>query len=141
MAQATRFDGSLVHGPLPVPAPVPALGMRQRIASDPAVRRPVILTPHILAPCHLTGVEAQVDAADVVMLADLGATQAREVALGLVGAGAVIREGDAVVDAVRGEAGVQRVPVRRLIGVDRRARCDAAGDDLDRLILGADHEG
>ena len=41
-----------------------------------------------------------------VVLAELGPAQADEVALGLIGAGAVIRERDAVVDALGGEAGL-----------------------------------
>ena len=66
--------------PLPIPAPVPALGVVQRVGGHALVLVAVGLAAHVLAPCHLAGVETQVDAADVVVLAELGPTQAREVA-------------------------------------------------------------
>ena len=62
--------------PLPVPAPVPALGMVQRIGGHPLVLRAIVLSPHILAPRALAGVEVQVHAADMVVLAELGPAQA-----------------------------------------------------------------
>lgn len=62
--------------PLPIPAPVPALRVVQGIGRHALVLGPVVLAAHILAPCHLTSVEVQVDAADVVVLAELGPTQA-----------------------------------------------------------------
>ena len=46
-----------------------------------------------------------------------------------------------MVDPLGGEAGVQGIPVARLIGIDRAAGLDAAGDDGNALVLCADHEG
>src|SRR5215213_9548409 len=102
--------------PLPVPAPVAALGMVQRIGGHALVLVAVGLPAHILAPRHLPGVEAEIHAADVVVLAELGPAQAAEEALGLIGAGAVIREREAVVDPLGLEAGVQDIPVWGLVG-------------------------
>ena len=62
--------------PLPVPAPVPALGVVQGVGGHPLVLVAVGLAAHVLAPRHLPGVEAEVDAADVVVLAELGPAQA-----------------------------------------------------------------
>ena len=53
------------------------------------MQRPVRLAAVVLPPSHLDRVGGQVFAADVVVLADLGAAQAGEEALGLVRAGAV----------------------------------------------------
>ena len=61
--------------PLPIPAPVPALGVVQRVGGHPLVLAAVVLAPHILAPRTLTSVEVQVHAADVVVLAELGPAQ------------------------------------------------------------------
>ena len=127
--------------PLPVPAPVPALGVVQGVGSHVLVLGAVVLAAHVLAPRHLAGIEAEIVAADPVVLAELGAAQAREVALGLIGAGAIVREREAVVDPLGLEAGVQGIPVRGLVGIDRAAGLDAAGDGGDTLVLGPDHEG
>jgi len=93
--------------------------------------RPVLPTighaPGILAPSHFSSVEAEVLPADVVVLADLSATQAREVAFSLIGACAVFAERNRVVDAAHLVAGVQRIPACRFIGVH-----DGAG------VIGAD---
>lgn len=105
--------------PLPIAAPISALGMGKRVGGGALELRAVVLPPHVLAPCHLPGVERQIDARDVVVLAVLGPAQPGEVALGLVGASAVVREGEAVIDALGVEPGVQRVPTRRLVGIHR----------------------
>ena len=61
----------------------------------------------ILAPCHFRGIGGEVRAGDPVMDAYLSATDAREEALRLIGAGLAIRIGFGVIDALRQEAGVQ----------------------------------
>ena len=83
----------------------------------------------------------QVGAADPMVLAVLGPAQAGEEALGLIGARAVVAESEAVVDALGLVAGMQRVPGRSLIGIDRAAGLDAAADHRHRLFLRAHHEG
>ena len=70
----------------------------QRIPASPLVLRAVVDPPHILTPCHLAGVLVKVLAADSVVLAKLGPAQAAEEALDLIGACAVIGEGEAVID-------------------------------------------
>jgi hypothetical protein len=69
----------------------------KRGASNDLEQRAVVLAAVILAPRHLARIGVQVDA-DPVMLTDLGAAEAREVALREVGAGILIAEGDTVVD-------------------------------------------
>ena len=58
--------------PLPVPTPVAALRMAQRCHAGQFVQRPVVPAPVVLTPRHLAGIEAEIWASDVVMLADLG---------------------------------------------------------------------
>ncbi len=80
------------------------MGQRRRRSGvvQPAVCRPAA----ILAPSHLGGVEAEVLAADVVMLADLSAAQAGEEAFRLIGARAILGEGNRVVNAMHLKPGV-----------------------------------
>lgn len=107
--------------PLPVAAPVAALAVDERVGGAALELVTVGFAPHVLAPRHLARVELEVYARDMVVLPVLGPAQPREVALGLIGAGPLVREREAVVDPVRLQAGVQGVPVRRLVGVDRAA--------------------
>ena len=58
--------------PLPIAAPVPALRMVQRVGRHPLGLRPGVLAAHVLAPRHLAGMEAQVHAADLLVLAEVG---------------------------------------------------------------------
>jgi hypothetical protein len=46
--------------------------MAQRCHAGQLVQRPVVPAPVVLTPCHLAGIEAQEESADVVVLADLG---------------------------------------------------------------------
>ena len=71
----------------------------------------------------------------------LGAAEAREEALRLVRASAVVRERGGVVDAAGVEPGVQRVPARRFVGIHGRSRRHPLADGGHRLVLGAEHEG
>jgi hypothetical protein len=50
---------------------------------------------------HRQRAEREIDAADVMMLAELGPAQAGEEALGLIGAGAVIRESGPMLIRIR----------------------------------------
>lgn len=78
------------YSTLPISRPNPRHGMRQCRARGGLVERPVRHPAPILAPSHLAGVEAEILAADVMVLADLGATEAGEERLRLVGASAVL---------------------------------------------------
>ena len=80
--------------------------MAQRRARSSLVQRSVSLPAVVLAPSHLGGVEPQVVAADMVVLADLGATEAGKEALRLVRAGAAQAERNRVIDAAHLIAGV-----------------------------------
>ena len=54
----------------------------------------------------------------MVMRADLSATQPREERLGLIGAGFAIAVSLLVIDALGQVARMQRVPMRRFVGVN-----------------------
>ena len=102
--------------------------MRQRRSRGGLVQRPIRHPATIFPPRHLDGVGQQVLAADVMVLAQLGAAQAREVAFGLVRASAVLGEGNRVVDPHHVVIGVQPVPAARLVGMDDAAHGDALTD-------------
>lgn len=63
------------------------------------------------------------------MVADLGAADPAEEALGLVDAGALQAVGALVADALGGEAGMQRVPVGGLVGMDGGGAAHAGLDE------------
>ena len=64
----------------------------------------------------------------VVVLADLGAAQAREVAFCLVRAGTVLGEGDGVIDPAQLVVSVQAIPAASLIGKDDGPLSDEPAD-------------
>ena len=92
----------------------------------------------ILAPGGLLGVADQVGAGDVVVVAKFGTTQAGEVGLRAVGAGAVDAVAVLVVDPPHGEPGLQRVPGRALIGMNHRCRSDPLADAGNSGVLGGE---
>ncbi len=75
-----------------------------------------------------------------MVLADLGSTKTAEIAFGLVGAGTLIGEREAVVDALRLVMGVQDIPGRRLVGLDRRAALVDVVYHVGGIVLLVDHE-
>ncbi len=64
----------------------------------------------VFSPRCLLGVAEQVDARDVVMVANLGATQAREELFRPIGAGLAVAVGLRVIDPLHFKAGMQGVP-------------------------------
>lgn len=62
-----RKAGFLILCHMPLPVPVPALGVVQRVGGHPLALRAVVLTPR-----HLVGIAADVDATDMVVLAEVG---------------------------------------------------------------------
>jgi hypothetical protein len=89
----------------------------QRRRQHGRVLRPVRDAGVILAPGCFVRVLVQVAVRDVVMLAVDGAAQAREVAFGLIGAGAISAVRLRVVDPVRGVERLQLIPMRAFVGV------------------------
>ena len=73
----------------------------------------------VLAPSHFGGVGAEISAGNAMMNADLSAADAREEQLGLVCAGLAVRIRPFVIDALGQEAGMQRIPMRRFVGMNR----------------------
>jgi hypothetical protein len=84
--------------------------MRGGGGSDKLVQGSVRVAAVILALRHLASVGDQIPAADVVVLADLRATEPGELRLRLIGAGAVVLERDAMVDPLHFVASVQLIP-------------------------------
>ena len=122
--------------------------MPQRRRRSSLMQRPVRQPAAVLTPRHLNGVGSELNgvgsevfAADVVVLAQLGAAQAREVALGLVRARAVLGERDRVINAHHVVIGVQPVPTAGLIGMDDAAHGDALADQGNGVGLLAHDEG
>ena len=140
-AIALGSQSTLSMGSLPISLPLPRHWMRQRRRRRGLVQRPVRHPAAILPPRHLDGVGREVLAADVVVLAQLGAAQTREVAFGLVRARAVQGEGNRVVNAHHVVVGVQPVPAAGFVRVHDAAHGDALADQGDGIGLLAHDEG
>jgi hypothetical protein len=80
--------------------------------------------PVVLDPGRVRRIGVQVLAADLVMLPTDHSPQPREEALGEVGVDAVPAIGFRMVDAMNVERRLQKIPVRHLVGRDRRPRRD-----------------
>jgi len=78
--------------------------------------------------------------ANAVVLADLGTAQAAEIAFCLIGAGVVIAESEAMIDALGLIMGVQDIPAGGLIGIDGCALGDHIVDHVGGIGLMVDHE-
>ena len=74
--------------------------------------------PVVLTPRHFGRIGGEVRAGDMMVNADLGAADAREERLGVIRASIAVAVRLLMVDALRQIAGVQRVPMRRFIGVN-----------------------
>src|SRR5271170_5625882 len=72
---------------------------------------------------------------DMVMLADLGASQPRDIAFRLVRAGAVFAVGLAMIDPFHVKARMEIIPSSCLVGVDGAPSGDATTNDRDGLGL------
>ena len=101
----------------------------------------VRLATVIFPPRHFASVTGQVDAADVVVLAEFGAAQPGEEAFRHVGAGFVQAVGFTVVDAVHGELANQPVPGLGFVGVNRGALGDAGLDEIRSVGFVLEHVG
>jgi len=71
----------------------------------------------------------------MVVLANFGASQPRDIALRLVCAGAVLAVGFAMIDPLHFKARMEIVPSSRLVGVAGAASGDATTNDRDGLGL------
>ncbi len=78
--------------------------------------------------------------ADVMVLPADHATQPREIALGLIGAGAVEAISLAVIDPMCLEVGVKRIPMTGFVGVYLGPRVHALFDKRDAFALVAHDE-
>src|SRR5271170_5980330 len=94
---------------------------------------------HVFAPRHFTGILAEMRPGNMVMLADLRASQPRDIAFRLVGAGAIFAVGLAMINPFHFEARMQVVPSSCLVGVDDTASGDATTNDRDGLGLMFNH--
>lgn len=92
--------------PLPITFPVAANLAAKCGTKDHRGLASVIDAAMILAPCRFTCILVEITARDVMMRTDFHATKAAKETFGLVGASAVILEGNAVIDPARIPASV-----------------------------------
>ena len=91
--------------------------------------------PHVFAPCHFARIVAKVKAGNMMVLANLGTSQTRDIAFRLVRAGAVLAVGFAMIDPFHLKARMEIVPSSCLVSVDDAASGDATANDRDGLGL------
>ena len=97
--------------------------------SDDAIRLLAVAdAAQVLTPSRLLGITDEIWPGDVVVMPEFTAAQPGEVGFGAIGAGAVDAVTVLVVDPLHGEAGMQRVPGRAFVGVNRSALGDAQTD-------------
>ena len=92
--------------------------MRQRRVDGNQILLAIVTATIVLSPSHFVGVGREVRPGDMMMNADLSAAEAREEALGLVRASFVVAVAVLMIDALRQIAGMQRVPMRRFVGMN-----------------------
>src|SRR3954471_4835302 len=84
----------------------------------------------IFSPGQFPRVSQKIDSGDMMIMADLAAPRSGEEGLRAVGAGVVIGVLDGVIDPPGVEAGMQGVPRRGLVGVDRRGPVHPGLDEV-----------
>ena len=85
----------------------------------------------IFAPVHFSGIRAKVRASYMVMGADFGAAQTAKEAFRQVRAAIGVRLGFRVIDALRVIRGMEGVPVRGFVRIDRAAGGDTVMQHRD----------
>jgi len=93
-------------GPLPIAAEINARTVFRDESNDQAELLAIGLAAMVIAPAGLSGVAANVDARDVVEMANLGAAQPAEKFLRAIRASAFAGIGEAVIDPLHCERGV-----------------------------------
>src|SRR5271168_2940990 len=78
-------------------------------------------------------------AGDVVVMSEFASAQTGEIGLRAIGAGAADAEAVLVIDPLHDEAGMQRVPRRALVGMNRGAYSDPLADRRHGIRLGRKH--
>lgn len=91
---------------LPVARPVATYGVNESCARSCQVLLAITSATIILSPSHFRRVRMEVLAADMVVSADLSATETREEAFGLIGVNAFFRIAFLMVDPLGQELGV-----------------------------------
>jgi hypothetical protein len=103
-------------------------------------QRAVVHAAMIFNPCRVIGVLVKVLRADMVMLASNHPAKAGEVAFRLIGGDTHLRIRFRVVDAESFEAGVQRVPMSRFVGIESRGLRRDPGGNPDAFAFALDYE-
>lgn len=98
----------------------------EKAVADPAI---------VLTPRHLGGIGVEVRAGNMMVNANFRASEAAEEAFRHVRASFAVRIGFAVVDALRQIPGMQHIPMRRFVGIDRAASLHARADRRKRGVL------
>lgn len=124
---------------LPVASEIDARLRAHRQRRDPVHLFAIRHAAMILAPGRLLRIAKQIGSGDVVVMADLGAAKAAEIALSIVRASAVFAISLLMIDALHFEAGVEAIPRGCFVGMDDRALGDARLDECESLALGLEH--
>jgi len=90
---------------------------------------------HVFSPRYFAGILTEIRPGNMMVLANLRASQPRDIALRLVRAGAVLAVGFAMIDPLHFKARMEIVPSSRLVGVDGASSGDATTNDQDGLGL------
>src|SRR5271165_1812775 len=141
---ADRRSGGLTKFlPPAMPLPISRPGPRWRMAQGQAATCIELGSgggaAHVFAPRHFAGILAEMRPGNMVMLADLRASQPRDIAFRLVGAGAIFAVRLAMINPFHFEARMQVVPSSCLVGVDDTASGDATTNNRDGLGLMFNH--
>jgi hypothetical protein len=90
---------------------------------------------HVFAPSHFTSILAEMRTGNVMMLANLRAPEPRDIAFGLVRAGAIRAIRLTMIDSLHLEARVEVIPGSCFVGMDSAPSGNAPANDRDCLGL------
>ena len=129
----------LTPSSLPIAAEIDRRLAPHRQPDDAVDLLTVIDAAEVLAPGCFPGVADEIRPGDVVVMSEFAAAQAGEIGFCAIGAGAPDAEAILVVDPLHGEAGVQRVPRRTLVGMNRGAFGNPLADRRHGIRLGREN--
>src|SRR6478735_10209814 len=124
---------------LPVAAEVDRRPAPHRQPDDVVDLLAVADAAEILPPGRFAAIANEIRPGDMVVMAEFAAAQTGEIGFCAIGAGAADAEAVLMVDPQHGEAGVQRVPRRALIGMNRGAFGNPLTDHRHGIRLGREY--
>src|SRR3954464_11517396 len=124
---------------LPVAAEVDRRPAPHRHPDDAVDLVAVTDAAEVLTPGRLAGITDEIRPGDMVVMSEFTAAQTGEIGFRAIGAGAVDAEAILMIDPLHGQAGVQRVPRRALVGMNRGAFGDPLADRPHGIRPGREH--